>query len=312
MLTETRARVWLNVAGMLLSAAGVSSCNSDTVGPEPSTTPSGVILAFDRRDSVVLIEAKSGTVTPFGTGGEPIAWANAALGKDGRLVSGTNYQAPDQVRTLEIPTASVRFVYLLSPGALVGSTKISPDGGSLAISGLGLVVPNRFELATIDLGTLELTLRWSATAQDGFLDLASIAWLPDQSGILALAVQPQGVRVARLTFATGALDYLTDRIGQAIDPSFDLSPDGQVIAYSRVDGRTRFITFDGSAAPGYPETLPGTYPAFSPDGRFIAFTKRNATVPTDLEGIWIHRLSDGEEWRLLPADSPITILLDWE
>lgn len=311
MRVPSKGRRYSLATALLLVIASISACNSDSVGPGDKLLPSGTILASDPRGEVYVIEASTGVADRLASGGEPIGPNNSKLGPNGDA-SGSNFISPREVRTVNLESRSVRRVFGYPPGALVGSTKISPDGSMMAISGLGLVSPDRFELVTIDLVTLQLTVRWSHLIEDGFLDLASVIWLPDQSGILALAVQSQGVRVAHLAFGTGSLDFLTEFIGQAIDPSLDLSPDGRVIAYSRPDGRTRFITFGGAPANGYPETLLGTYPAFSPDGRFVAFTKRDGAVPTILDGIWVHRLLDGQEWRLLPADSPITVLLDWE
>jgi len=266
-----------------------------------------------------VVDAASASAQQITEFGEPLTWVNAALGTGASTISGSNSGArptgprgPRSIRTLDLPGLIPRDVLPYQQQTLVGSTRISPDGRTLAASGSSIVMEGRHELVTIDLTTLAATVRWSRGASEPYLDLAELRWLPDQSGFITLATGVSTTRVAHLDLATGILRYLTDPIGFAILPSIDLSPDGRTIAYSREDGLTRFITMDGAPAPGYPETIGGILPAFSPDGKLLAYSRRGTLHPGGLDGIWIHRFSDSQEWRLLPEESPVTWVLDWE
>jgi Tol biopolymer transport system component len=142
--------------------------------------------------------------------------------------------------------------------------------------------------------------------------LTDLQWLPDQSGLIATAEQGSGPKwVARLDFSTGALTAITPPVDVQRISSLDLSPDGRVIAYALDGNDIRFITLDGAPAPGYPTGLQGTFPAFSPDGRLLAYS-RNHDGTSTIDGIWFHRFSDGETWRALPAGHVVTWVKDWE
>jgi hypothetical protein len=93
--------------------------------------------------------------------------------------------------------------------------------------------------------------------------------------------------------------------------TLDLSPDGRTIAFNTITGELRFITRSGAPAPGFPTDLRGVLPAFSPDGKLLAWSRYRENT-TDLDGVWYYRFSDRTMWRALPADSPLTWVLDWE
>jgi hypothetical protein len=164
----------------------------------------------------------------------------------------------------------------------------------------------------VDLASRATTVHWTAPLNDPDFEFGRLRWLPNQSGFVALAEHPTTGAIATFDLATGAFELLTEPMTNSkLILTLDLSPDGRTIVYNTPDGELKFITRSGEPAEGYPTDLEGVLPAFSPDGRMMAWSK-HLPGTTTIDGIWYYRFSDGEMWRAMPEGSPITWLLDWE
>lgn len=171
----------------------------------------------------------------------------------------------------------------------------------------------RFTLSTIELGcTAEPVLRWVGPDSAPHQSIGNLSWLPDQSGLIGNLYEPYPSRVQMIHFdpATGAVTPITEPGPISMPRTLDVSPDGRTIAFNTGTGELRFITLSGDAAPGYPTQLRGLSPAFSQDGRLLAWS-RLKDGSREIDGIWFYRFSDGEMWRALPEGSPLTWLRDW-
>lgn len=280
-------------------------------GPSAPAMPTGTILAMAPNTNMWLVNAATGDTTLFSFLGEPVSWVNSALGTGG-LISGVNSLAPRSLRTVNLATDEVTNHLHLTETETLFATRVSPDGTLLAFGAHGWHAPGAIGLATIDLRTGATMVRWTAPSETPELSLTNLQWLPDQSGLIVTAEQGENPKwVARLDFASGQLTAITPPVEVQRITSLDLSPDGRTIAYALDGNDIRFITLDGAPAPGYPVGLQGTFPAFSPDGRLLAYS-RNHDGTDVIDGIWFHRFSDGETWRALPAGHVVTWVKDWE
>src|SRR5690606_22694210 len=163
---------------------------------------------------------------------------------------------------------------------------------------------------TVELGgTAEPEPRWISTQNQ---TIGNLRWLPDQSVLIGNLYVPYPTRVQMIHFdlATGAVTPITELGPTGMPRDLDVSPDGRTIAFNTGTGELRFITLSGDPAVGYPTHLRGLSPAFSPDGRLLAWSKvKDGSL--EMDGIWFYRFSDGAMWRALPEGSPLTWLRDW-
>lgn len=307
-----RGRLLMRAALSRLSVVLLTLGCGAPAGPSAPAMPTGTILAMAPNTNMWLVDAATGDTTLFSFLGEPLNWVNAALGPDGRTASGMNTSRPRSIRTVDLATREVTIHLELDDTEVIHTNRISPDGTLLAFGELGWHAPGAIGLATLDLRTGATVVRWTAPVDNPELALTDLQWLPDQSGLIVTAEQGTGPKwVARLDFASGQLTAITPPVEVQRITSLDLSPDGRTIAYA-LDGRDiRFITLNGAPAPGYPVGLQGTFPAFSPDGRLLAYSKYHEDA-SGIDGIWFHRFSDGETWRALPAGHVVTWVKDWE
>jgi Tol biopolymer transport system component len=215
------------------------------------------------------------------------------------------------IRTLDLTTGDVTTLVQLSE-VFVASTKLSPNGHTLVIGAARWQDPNRISLVRMDIATRQTDIIWMSPDSNRNLGLANLRWLPDASGLIAYFVDVDRGQVVHFDLATRSITPITEMVAPLMIQTLDLSPDGRTIAYTNTrTGDLRFITRDGTPADGYPTHLRGVLPAFSPDGKLLAWLRYRDDT-TDEDGVWYYRFSDGKTWRALPADSPLTWLLDWE
>jgi hypothetical protein len=299
-------------AGLLLSALALG-CGDGGTDATPPAPPTGTILALHPIGDMYLLDPATSVLRQFSSFGHPVGWVTAALTPGARQVSGADYRDQQYyIRLVDLATGANTDLLVASDTTALGSTRLSPSGTRLAFSGGGWEGVSHNALYLLDLATGQITVPWQADDTTEHSGLGSVHWLPDESGIVAIASGAQTNRIAHIDFASHTVTYLTEAFGNRYRPSMDLSPDGRTVAYSGQEGKIRFITLTGEPAPGYPESIAGVLATFSPDGRFLAYTPINPNRPSSADGIWLHRFADGAEWRLLPEESEVTWVLDWE
>lgn len=237
------------------------------------------------------------SLTPGGTGVVGMGLASGGI--------------PRGLRTLDLgEPASPKTLATLGEESWTFAERVSPDGKELAFATLNWV-PGRVTLERMDLATRAIERLWINTEEA--TEFARFGWLPDRSGLVGQLWGLNRFRMAKFDFATRTMTVLSDWIvPDRLTPTMRLSRDGRTIAYNTQEGDLRFITLDGSIASGYPTDLKGLYPAFSPDGKFLAYMKVFTEPSFRVDGVWIYRFSDGSTWRLLPEGSGISMVLDWE
>jgi Tol biopolymer transport system component len=132
------------------------------------------------------------------------------------------------------------------------------------------------------------------------------AWSPDGSRLAFARYDASGCGIFLVSALGGAPRRLAD-CGDPYEPEMDWSPDGRSIAISAREGerpaRIRLLAADGSAGRTVTDPPPGTYgdwsPAFSPDGRRIAFVR---TIDSGVEDLWIAG-ADGAAPRRMTFDN---------
>jgi len=257
--------VTVTVRGLVRDAQGKVS-----VGPSAPATTSFVVAPVDAPGKIVYwalsddMGTKVGSLKGFGIGEESVQ----------------NVLVPSQVKA---PS---------SGGACIGCHAATPDGDGVGF-GMG---PNNYFNNVSDVRT------GSAGATPGYVTPAALAKTQALRGIPAYskAHWSAGDRIVLLS-DTGALNWVqldgdaagvlarTGDAGKATEPAF--SNDGKSVVYvsgkALVDGRLGDGPADVYAVPyadragGAATPLPGAsdpsyteyYPAFSPDDRFVAFTR---------------------------------------
>ncbi len=297
-------------AGVALLGALACGSEPDT-GPTPPAEPTGKLLLYDPTGTVHTLNITTGEAREVSRFGEPFTWVAAAFGQDTRHVvgGGSGFGPADPgIRQLDLASGMIT---TLVDNIVVANTRVSPDGQTLIFAAAGWVEP-RAVLATIDLsGTAEPLVRWIAPDDHQEWGLTDLRWLPDQTGLIAQLYDIDLVQIVRYDLGSGVITPITEfTTAMEMTRTLDLSSDGRVIAYNTHAGELRFITQTGAPVAGYPTDLRGILPAFSPDGKLLAWSryKEGSYV---IDGVWYYRFSDGAMWRALPEGSPLTWVLDW-
>jgi hypothetical protein len=295
-----------------LTLLTVLACGSErTTGPTPPAEPTGKLLIFDPTGPIHVVDVVTGESGQVAQRGEPLFWVSAAFGKDASsaLSGGTGVGQPASgIRQLDLTSGDITTVV---DGVLAYAVRLAPDGMTLMFGATGWGSP-RSALVTTELGgTTEPVVRWRAPEDHPEWGLTDLRWLPDQSGVIAQLYNIDMVQIVHFDMASGVITPITEPTTTLeMTRTLDLSPDGRTIAYNTHTGELRFITRDGKPAPGFPTGLRGFLPAFSPDGKLLAWS-RYKEGSSLVDGVWFYRFSDGEMWRALPEDSPLTWVLDW-
>lgn len=313
MIAVPRPRAWRPTVVLLLGMLGCSEGSPPTLPPPPPAEPTGTLLLFDPTGPVYVADAATGASEKVSQRrSEPFIWNSTLLYPGGDTVVGFGRGIGETalgIRQLDLSTGLVTTLFLADN---VFSTQVSPDGTTLAFAGVGIWEPFRAAVMTMDLATRATTLRFLATKEEPDRYLARLRWLPDQTGFIAYLYQPDSNRVVHFDLTSGAITPITETM-----PTFpmlstiDLSRDGKTIVYNTPTGELRFITRSGAPAPGFPTGLRGLFPAFSPDGKLMAWSRFHEGTVT-ISAVWYYRFSDGAMWRALPEGSPLTWVLDWE
>jgi hypothetical protein len=293
----------------LLAAIG---CGSDPgTGPSVPAEPTGTLLVFDPTGPVHVVDMASGEAREVSRRGEPVFWISTAFGENSDIVVGgglgTGQPSPG-IRQLDLASGAIT---TLVDDVLAYATRVAPDGRTLIFGAAGWSGP-RSVLATLEIGgTAAPVVRWVAPDDHPDWGLTDLRWLPDQSGLIAQLFDIDVVQIVHYDLASGVITPITEPTTTLeMTRTLDLSPDGRTIAYNTHTGELRFITRDGSPAAGYPTDLRGILPAFSPDGKLLAWSRYEEGSPV-IDAVWFYRFSDGALWRALPEDSPLTWVLDW-
>ncbi len=303
----------------LVLALGVLACSEGSPAPTmppPLATPVGNLLLYDPTGPIHVVEAASGEGREVSRFGEPFMWVSASLGSDGHVALGgsTGVGQPDRgIRQLDLRSGNVTtLISSVDRTVLFAAARLSPDGTTLALTGIGITAPGRVSTVTMDLDSGVQTLKFIAPAEAPNQYLADLQWLPDQSGLIAIEYGIDSAWVVHFELASGTITRLTEAMPTARGIlTLDLAPDGETIAYNTPEGHLRFMKRSGEPAGGFPADLVGRFPTFSPDGTMLAWSLAPG-VDMEVTGVWFHRFADGKEWPLTPANGRLTWVLDWE
>lgn len=234
-----------------------------------------------------------------GLGGDPVQLAepgtrnqNLVVSKDGRLIAWSRAAkgSPDWAILVADPAdPRTRRV------AHQGKGSISPSGISADKSKVLItrVINNREQrLSVLDLGSGQV---------------AELAWTSDPARYQSARFSPSGdsvlvitdhgsdlLRLVEIDIASGRRTPVTPQLQWEVE-TFDVSPDGRLIAYStNEDGYSRVRVLDRSAGRELAQPqLPGgvlTGLGFSPDGRSLAIS---LSTPTSAGDVWALDLGSG-------------------
>lgn len=178
----------------------------------------------------------------------------------------------------------------------------SPDGTQLAF--FSTRDAERPELYLLALGSGETERLTTNEFHDG-----GATWTPDGGAILFTRFfpgegdEPGAGEIVRLDLETGEETVLTDLGGY--NGSVDVSPDGETVAFHRSapEGADLWVmAADGSDPRPLLETpvVDEYSPAWSPDGRWIAYTAGTLSDNLGTFDLWLVR-ADGTERRLVSA-----------
>jgi len=299
---------------VMLGACGTEGTGPTPPPPPPPATPTGTLLLYDPYGILHTADAATMATSEVARFGEPVLGAFAALGPGGTVITGMGPERdslPRGLRLFDIKARRATTLAEFSLAVAVASSRVSPDGAQLMFAALGWEA-GRIGIFRMDLGTQETRTVWIASGDSSEQSFTRFHWLPDQSGLIGHLSGIGTVRIARFDLETRTLSPITPvTTTDSMLPSLDLSPDGTTIAFNTQAGNLTFITLAGTPAAGFPTHLRGLFPAFSPDGKLLAYSKAREDGP-GIDGVWFYRFSDGATWRALPADSRLTWLVDWE
>ncbi|MBI4906628.1 MAG: protein kinase [Acidobacteria bacterium] len=251
----------------------------------PQSLPGGAILFSANNNSSVTgslrVLAGNGTQKTL-VPGSP--YGRYAAGHLFFLRNGSLYSAPMDVKRLELSGPATQLV-----------DKVGYDyssGGAFEVSASGTLLYRRSGAA----GNTILT--WVSPTGE------SVPAIRTPGAYLSVTLSPDGKRAAILMAENGVqgiavYDFARETMtklpaGDGADSNLSWSPDGDYLAFARGDG-VAWIRADGA---GTAQSLPGLlrYPSFSPDGKWLLFSRSVSQGNLD---IWLSPVNrSGNELRL--------------
>jgi hypothetical protein len=314
------SRAPFQAAALLLLGLTVACGESPApTAPLPPAQPTGTFLLRHPEGILYTLSAGSESPREISRFNNPFVGSETSLLPGGSSVVGmglANGAIPRGFRMLDLrPGGGITTLVQLGDDTGVFDTKPSPDGRTVAFAVMNWV-PGRITLMRMGLESRAVEQLWISSGGD--TEFARFTWLPDGSGLVGQLWGLNRYRMAKFDLATRTMTILSDWISpDRLTPTMRLSRDGRTIAYNTQAGALRFITLEGQPAPGFPTDLKGILPAFSPDGKLLAYSKLITEPTFRLDGIWVYRFSDRTTWRLFGeqgAQEPYRIweVLDWE
>jgi serine/threonine protein kinase len=205
------------------------------------------------------------------------------------------------------PEAALNPVPLTTYPGVQGWPSFSPDGNQVAFAWNGEKQDNE-DIYVKMIGTNGPPLRLTTDAAPDY----GPAWSPDGRFIAFLRILPSGKRAVMVIPAIGGLERKIAEIFSESRPTW--SPDGNWLAISEKDSETEPFalsllsvdTGEKRRLTSPPKQSYGDFdPAFSPDGRSLAFSRGINADTNGLSDLYLLAFSDG--WK--PAGEPRQITL---
>jgi Tol biopolymer transport system component len=218
------------------------------------------------------------------------------------------------------PALPMKVTPFTTDGGLKWSPQLSPDGEKVAYSWGGPAGDN-FDIYVKALGEGMRPLRLTEDAAD---DLGP-AWSPDGKHVAFVRVSEAGGVIYTVPWPSGQERRLTDLdvdvtgFPGRLHPALSWSPDGQSLAFhERPAGspvnrivRVSLDTREKQPVTSPPENTQGDrYPAFSPDGAWLAFA-RSSALSFGAWDVWVQPVQGGEPRRLTSAQHDFVRGLTW-
>ncbi len=232
-------------------------------------SPDGKILATgggNNDESVRLWDVRAHKfITQLQTGQDTV-W-NVAFSPDGRQIAAAcKFNA-----VVLVDLTTKRQQVLKIPSGSIDDVAFSPDGRLVAGAGLGVHVwdaaTGREVIAPVRAGEGTSSVAFSRSGDrlitagaDGIVRFWTLSGKPAGTIVASRGARPEDVALTGM----------------------DLSASGSMLATS--DGRGRIRLWDVASRRPLPGTPTGTTPAFSPDGRILAYSSDNAIRLWDIEG----------------------------
>jgi Tol biopolymer transport system component len=232
-------------------------------------------------------------------------WRALALGAAVLAVLGALGAWLVSSRAREAPQGPIEVVPFTADGGLKWTHALSPDGEKVAYSWTGTADDNwDIYVKAMGLGAKPFRL-----TEDPANDWHP-AWSPDERQIAFVREAEEGAAICLAPSLGGQERKLVDvpgpvwSTGIIFFPALEWSPDGEWLTYAeRGPGeepmrivRLSLETLEKEVLTSPPEGSAGdTYPAFSPDGRQLAFVRGHMTSGLD---IWVQPLERGAARRL--------------
>jgi Tol biopolymer transport system component len=172
-----------------------------------------------------------------------------------------------------------RRITMLGRGAEVGWPRWAPDGRTVLLDGANRDGRSVAWLIGVDQETGDVTSDLREVATPGFEgDIMHAEWLPDGRRLAAIAKEGPGRHALIVVPLDGGATTVVHRIGSEHDfPGSAVSPDGRELAFVAPAAGGYYQVFAVPVVGGQPRQLTAdpshkTQPAWSPDGRRLAFT----------------------------------------